>query len=132
LKADGKKAKLEDYKGQTIYLEFWDSQCADWVKNAKLLKKRHQEFKNKNIVFLYVNLDKSQQKWKKIIRKRKPKGTQLFQSDLDIYNSRIDEAFSVSTLPASALIDSKGKILVSPAQKMDIEATLNKARTILH
>ncbi len=132
LKADGKKAKLEDFKGKIIYLEFWDSQCADWIKNAKLLKKRHKDFKDKNIVFLYVNLDESQQKWKKIIRKRKPKGTQLFQSDTDIYNSRIDEAFSVGALPASALIDDKGKIIVSPAQKMDIETTLNKARAILH
>ncbi len=123
----GKMVSLSDFKGKEVYVEFWNQQCTDWVKNIKTLKKRHQEFsKNKNVVFVYINTDQNIHTWKKTIKKAS--GIHLFQVATDLYGSRLDEALGVKELPSRALVEAKGSILLSPKQMPSEDAVLTQLR----
>jgi peroxiredoxin len=126
----GKMVSLSDFKGKEIYVEFWNQQCTDWVKNIKTLKKRHHEFsKNKNVVFVYINTDQNIHTWKKTIKKAS--GIHLFQVATDLYGSRLDEALGVKELPARALVEAKGSILLSPKQMPSEDAVLTQLRAAI-
>ena len=131
LKKNGQKVKISDYKGKIVYIEFWNNKCDNWLKNSELRKKRQVEFKDKKVVFLYINVGENFINWKKSIKQVSPKGTHLSAIQDGLYTSRIDEAFGAQTLPSAVVLDAKGRILLNTTETTNEETALTKIRTAL-
>jgi cytochrome c biogenesis protein CcmG/thiol:disulfide interchange protein DsbE len=58
---DGKKVTLEDFRGKAVFLNFWASWCAPCRAEAHDLEAAWQKVKDKNMIFLGVALQDSEQ-----------------------------------------------------------------------
>src|SRR5690606_29100264 len=109
--ANGKDVTLQDFAGKVIYMDFWASWCAPCraeMKNGA--PKLHNIFAdNENVVFLYINLDKTQAMGEKAIKEDQIKGTHLFAGDFTPENP-IAKAFNISGIPRYVIIGKDGKI----------------------
>ena len=55
---------LQKHKGKVIYIDFWASWCAPCRASFPSYKALKEEYKNKNVVFLFISIDEDTQKWK--------------------------------------------------------------------
>lgn len=53
---EGKKVSLKDFRGKTLFLNFWATWCAPCREEMPAMEKLYQEYKDKNFVVLAVNV----------------------------------------------------------------------------
>ena len=53
---DGKKISLSDLRGKTVLLNFWASWCMPCREEAPALEESWQKYKDKNVVYIGVNI----------------------------------------------------------------------------
>lgn len=109
--AKGKKFDevIKQFKGKVVYLDFWATWCGPCRGQMPYSRKLHEEFKGKDVVFLYVSLDRSEQAWKKGIEKMKIKGYHWKPDQKQI--NEINKRFKVQYIPRYMLISKEGKML---------------------
>lgn len=54
---DGKKVRLQDYKGKVVIIHIWATWCKPCKEEFPLFEKMYQRFKDKNVVFLPIAID---------------------------------------------------------------------------
>ncbi len=120
---EGKEVALKDFTGKVVYIDFWASWCAPCrgeMKNGA--PQLHDRFKdNKDVVFLYVSIDDSEDKWKKAITDDKIEGIHLLSAGG--MNSIVAKAFNISGIPRYVLIGRDGKIVDNDATRPSEPAT---------
>lgn len=121
---EGKEVALKDFAGKVVYIDFWASWCGPCrgeMKNGA--PQLHDRFKeNKDVVFLYVSIDDSEDKWKKAIADDKIKGIHLLSTGGT--NSVVAKAFNISGIPRYVLIGRDGKIVDNDATRPSEPATV--------
>jgi len=55
----GKKISLKDFKGKLVFLNFWASWCVPCREEMPAMERLYQEFKDKNLVVVGVNVKDS-------------------------------------------------------------------------
>ena len=53
---DGKKVSLKDFRGKTVFLNFWATWCVPCREEMPAMEKLYQEYKDKNFVVLAINV----------------------------------------------------------------------------
>lgn len=56
---DGKEMKLSDLKGKGVFLNFWGTWCKPCEKEMPYMETEYQNFKDKNIEILAVNISEN-------------------------------------------------------------------------
>lgn len=67
---------LNKHEGKTIFIDIWATWCRDCIEGMPGVKKLQKD--NKEVVFVYLSLDKNPKAWKKGIQKYKLKGEHYF------------------------------------------------------
>ena len=119
---------LKNYKGKTVVMEVWASWCGDCVK--AMPKMKELQANNPNVVYLFVSMDKTPDKWKIGIEKHELKGNHFMANDgmKGIFGTAID----LDWIPRYMIIDKKGKIVLYRAIETDfdkINATLKTLKS---
>jgi len=99
---------LEKNKGKVIYLDFWASWCAPCKQSMPDAKKLREEYKNKDVVFIYLAYKDEQEAWN--VDEQKLEVNYLSKSYF-ITNSKtakIIEDLDVRFIPRYLLINKKG------------------------
>lgn len=121
---EGKEVALKDFAGKVVYIDFWASWCGPCrgeMKNGA--PQLHDRFKeNKDVVFLYVSIDDSEDKWKKAIADDKIEGIHLLSTGG--MNSVVAKAFNISSIPRYVLIGRDGKIVDNDTTRPSEPATI--------
>lgn len=111
---DGKKMMLSDLKGKVVYITFWASWCKQCVGEMRLLEHKVKNiFKDKDVVFVQVALDKRRFDAEKVIRQLFISGYHTFATG-EWYSPEVS-AYGVQGLPAYYLIDKEGRFAAVPA-----------------
>ncbi len=128
---NGKEVALKDYAGKVVYMDFWASWCSPcrWeMKNGS--PKLHEQFKdNKDVVFLYISIDDSEEKWRKAIAQDKINGIHLLSSGGT--NSQVAKAFGINGIPHYIIIGKDGKIFDNNATRPSEDVTPGKINEAL-
>ncbi|WP_158994151.1 TlpA disulfide reductase family protein [Mucilaginibacter sp. L196] len=115
---NGKDVTLKDFAGKVIYMDFWASWCGPCRAQMKTgAPKLHKIFEdNKDVVFLYINLDKTTDLEQKAIAEDHIMGIHLFAGNFQQDNP-IVKAFAIQGIPRYVIIGKDGKIFDSDAPR---------------
>lgn len=115
----GKKFDLTKYKGKVIYLDFWASWCGPCKVQFPFSKTLHKSIPQKlkkDIVFLYISIDDTEEKWKDAI---KSNGLEEFENGFTpgAWGSPVLAKLGIRSIPRYMLIDKSGKIVDANAKR---------------
>lgn len=120
---DGNNVSLTDFKGKNIYLNFWASWCGPCKLEMPDIEKIHQEYKDKDLVVLAVNLGENKNKVTSFINANKFSFTVLVDPQ-----GKTARSYQVSSIPVSVFINKEGLIVSKRAGLMtysQMEAYVN-------
>jgi len=124
---------ISEFKGKVIYVDFWASWCGPCRQQFPYSKELHQQLNGKDVVFLYISFDDSENAWRKAVEKFAMPGYHILPTDEQkqaFYNR-----FQISGIPRYMLIDKTGKVADDNAKRpsskegllKDIEKLLAKS-----
>jgi peroxiredoxin len=114
----GGSVSLSQFKGKIVYLDFWASWCSPCVMQMRNSREWKAQFKEKDVVFVYVSLDKNPMEWQSFIKTLEGSyvGTHLIADTDDVYQSKIAKLYHVKRLPNVFILDKEGKVYYNSAR----------------
>lgn len=112
-----KLVKLDDLKGNYVYIDVWATWCSPCLGEIPHLKKLEKDYHGKNIAFVSISVDNSKayDKWKQMVKDKELEGYQLFADKS--WASDFVKAYQIKGIPTFILIDPKGNIVSSSAMR---------------
>ncbi len=102
----GVEHNLKSLLGKYVYIDVWASWCYPCRKQFPFFEQLQEEFKDKDIVFLGINVDYRDFRWLGDVELLHMKGLQW-----KIINKDFEEKFKIEYIPRFILLDKQGKIL---------------------
>lgn len=90
-----------------MYVDLWATWCGPCNAEIPSLKKLEEEFQGRNIYFVSISCDKSQDEWEKFVRERQMGGIQLHMRG----NNKYMEELGNNGVPRFLLIDREGNFI---------------------
>ncbi len=101
---DGKKVDLLDYRGNVVLVNFWATWCPPCREEMPMFEKIQQEYKDKKVRIVAVNMDTNESALKDYLSKNP------FSFDVYKGNEEILKTLGISGFPTSYLLDKDGKV----------------------
>jgi thiol-disulfide isomerase/thioredoxin len=102
---ENKKTSLSQYKGKVVYVDFWASWCGPCAQSFPFLNQMHQQFKDKGLEIVGVNLDENPEDAKSFLTTHPASFTIV-----EDISKQCPKAFDVKAMPSSYIIDRKGLV----------------------
>lgn len=103
---NGQRHRLSEYKGQGVFLNFWATWCKPCEKEMPYIKNQYQEYKDKGVQVLAVDIGESELAVKKFVERKQLDFPILIDKD-----TSVQTAYGVNPLPVTYLIDKEGKLV---------------------
>ena len=122
------KQVLENLKGKVIYIDFWASWCAPCRAEMKPSIELRDNFKDKDVVFLYLAYNDTDNNWKRAIKEEGLSKIKTNYFILNSKNSKLLESIGLELIPRYIIIDKDGKIveLNAPRPSNNAKNTIDK------
>ena len=124
---NGGRTTLNELKGKYVYIDIWATWCGPCKKEIPYLKELEEEYKDKNIAFVSISVDKPSKHdaWAKMVKDKEMGGYQLITENAT--NSDFIRYFRVNGIPHFILLDPEGNIYSAYASR----ASNPNTRTLL-
>lgn len=100
---------LEEHKGKVIYIDYWASWCRPCRAMMPASAKLKEQYKGKDVVFLYISIDTKRQAWE---RANKEEGFIEHSYITTNYpKAKLFQLRNVSSIPRYMLYDKNGKMV---------------------
>lgn len=106
---------IKPYKGKVIYLDLWASWCNPCKQEMPYSHKLQEKFNGKDVVFLYISVDKNAAAWRNAVTQLQLSG-QLYLASQQI-REEITNKFNLQFIPRYILFDKTGKVAVDNAKR---------------
>jgi thiol-disulfide isomerase/thioredoxin len=123
--SNGKEISLADFRGKVVYVDFWASWCGPCRQQFPYSKSLHEQLsekQNKEVVFLYISIDNTEEIWKKALEELKLEGVNAISPGG--WTSFVAKYYQISSIPRYLLIDKKGNVVDPNAKRPSEEGTL--------
>ncbi len=114
----GKEVGLSDFKGKTVYIDFWASWCGPCRQQMPFSKELHHKLtdkQKKNIIFLYISIDGTEDAWKKAAEQMGMEGVLTISPGN--WDSEVVKHFGISSIPRYMIMDKNGNIVDKDAKR---------------
>lgn len=128
----GNTVSLSDFRGKTIYLDFWASWCRPCVQKLQVMQDVKDSLADeKNIVFIHISFDNNHEEWTKKIVEYGYTGIHLNAPEST--KSEVAELYDIKALPEYFIITPQGTFAQKPKRFDIVEIQeklemLNKAK----
>ncbi|MBN2746104.1 MAG: AhpC/TSA family protein [Bacteroidales bacterium] len=109
----GDSIRLSDFTGKYVYVDVWATWCQPCLREIPFLLEMDETFKEKNIVFLGVSVDRDKDKWVERVEQGGLAGTQIYVGLSD----ELSGYYKISGIPRFMLFDKDGNILEVSADR---------------
>ena len=123
---DGKVHTLADFRGKYVYIDMWATWCGPCKREMPYLKALEEEFKDAEIVFVGLSVDKDKAAWENIVRQGELTGVQLYLGT----GSRFQEGYRVEAIPRFILLDKEGVIISNDMSRPSAKETAETLRNL--
>lgn len=117
---NGNEITLNNYLGKKVFVNFWASWCEPCKAEMPAIEKIYQEYKDKDLVILAINIGENKKTVERFITDNKYN----FQVLLDP-KGKIAEEYNVSAIPVSYFINENGDIVNRRVGSMKFEEMKN-------
>ncbi len=129
----GDSVALSSLKGKILYIDFWATWCKPCIEefpySKKLMQSIPSKFK-KDIEFLYISVDDTEELWKKGVEKHAlVEGLNLFSKGG--WYSEAAKRFKLQAIPRYLIINKKGEIVYENAKRPSDPRTLGELIQLL-
>jgi thiol-disulfide isomerase/thioredoxin len=118
---------ITKYTGRIVYVDFWAPWCSPCMGEMPFSKKLQEDFKNKEVVFLYLANRCTEASWKATIANEELTGEHILLTNDQF--ATLGAEFGITGIPHYVLINKKGNIVSKnaprPSQKAAIAKSLN-------
>lgn len=123
---DGKEYTLADFRGKYVYIDMWATWCGPCKREMPYLKALEEEFKDAEIVFVGLSVDKDKAAWENMVRQGGLTGVQLYLGT----GSRFQEGYRVEAIPRFILLDKEGVIISNDMSRPSAKETAETLRNL--
>ncbi len=106
-----KKHSLSEFRGKYVLVDFWASWCGPCKAEIPYLKTAYTNFHSKGFEIVSVSLDSKKDAWLAALRQFQMPWIQI--SDVQGFNSAINDLYHVPSIPKTLLLDKTGKIIAT-------------------
>lgn len=114
-------------KGKVVLIEVWASWCGDCIKNLPKVKEMQQNLKD--VSFVFLSCDKSNDAWLKGIEKHELSGQHYFIPDG--MKGDFAKTIDLTWIPRYIILDKNGKIALYNAVETDNEKVYQILKKLL-
>lgn len=107
---DGNDFNIEQLRGKVVLIDFWATWCGPCVREMPEIKEVYEEYHEKGFEVVSFSLDRSKEPLEKFLDKNEYPWIQLYLDDED-GRKAMAEKYGVTGIPATFLVDQKGKIV---------------------
>ena len=111
MNASGELIKTEQYRGSILLIDFWASWCKPCIAQFPEMKNIYRKYRHQNFKILSVSIDQKKEQWKSALEKEGLPWDNVWDSNS--YPSKIQEAYDVSFIPNTYLVDEQGTIVAN-------------------
>jgi peroxiredoxin/predicted negative regulator of RcsB-dependent stress response len=119
----GKTVRLEAYRGKYVLIDFWATWCAPCIAELPRLQAAYRTYHDAGFEIIGISLDESKTAVVDFARARNIPWAQLHNAS---GSADLVEAFGVSSIPATYLIDPEGTVIRLDARGKALEETLSR------
>uniref|UniRef100_UPI0032177E57 TlpA disulfide reductase family protein n=1 Tax=uncultured Draconibacterium sp. TaxID=1573823 RepID=UPI0032177E57 len=121
---DGNPVKFSDIysKNELTLLDFWASWCGPCRAENPNVVDTYEQYKDKGFSVFGVSLDRDKEAWIKAIADDNLTWDHV--SDLAYWNNAAAQAYAISSIPSSLLVDKNGKIIAKNKRGAELGETV--------
>ena len=97
--------KLEEMRGQVVYVDFWASWCAPCRKSFPWLNEMQAKYGEQGLTIIGINVDKDQKLAENFLKKNPAKFKMVYDPD-----GKLASQYKLIGMPSAYLIDKEGNI----------------------
>ena len=117
----GQTLKLSEFKGKVVLLDFWATWCPPCRVEIPNLLEIYRQFKNNNFVLISVSLDRDIPLARQFVKEKEMNWLHVIDSES---SGRIAALYEIEYIPATFIIDGKGKIVARNLRGAELKNTI--------
>ncbi len=120
----GNPLSLEKYKGKVVLLDFWATWCMPCLQEMPNVKRVYKQYQKEGFEIIGISLDRQRSALDSYIRKNDIKWPQYY--DGKYWNNDIAMKYRIRSIPATFLLDRKGKIRYKSLRGSELARAVEK------
>lgn len=119
--------KLSDYKGKTVYLDFWASWCGPCKQSFPWMNEMQARYSAKGLRVVGINVDQKTDDAKAFLKDTPARFDVAFDQ-----TGKTPKTYAIKGMPTSVLIGADGKVIsvhsgFKPEQRAELQAQIEQA-----